>query len=148
MHTIRTNFISRFELYRSGDFKGRSVWASFMAQPIRSLYHTVALLLPALMPFAADAAPRYSVTVLGTLEGNLCADLVPYSEGYSLNNSGHAVGTASAASCKADAFIWNGSELQDLNPAIGGAAYGINESGVVTGETGGTLSFTTVQCMH
>lgn len=90
-----------------------------------SLWRLAALfLMTAAAPFAAQAAPTYEVTVIGTVG----------SAAYGLNSTGQVVGQLTAGG-NDHAFYFDGVTLNDLG-TLGGAdsvAWGINDSGTVVG---------------
>jgi probable HAF family extracellular repeat protein len=78
---------------------------------------------------ASRAAPRYSVTDLGTLGG-------AWSRAEAVNNSGQVAGTSADAGRRARAFVYAGGAMKDLGTLeghTGSYAGGINDAGDVVG---------------
>lgn len=108
---------------------------------------SIALLTALLAPFGAilhepsaraengqaaspSAAPRYTVTDLGTLGGIR-------SEAYGINDEGHVVGMSYLPAGATHAFLWKDGTMQDLG-TLGGTqsfANGINNAGQVVGRS-------------
>src|SRR4051794_28477624 len=87
-------------------------------------YHSVALTITVLAYGAA-----YTVTDLGTLDGD-------QSEGHSINDNGQVTGSSSTALGTAHAFLYSNGVMQDLGTLPGGtfsSGLGINNNGQVTG---------------
>jgi probable HAF family extracellular repeat protein len=84
------------------------------------------LLVPLLaIPCYVRATPTYSVTSLGSLGGE--------SHPFGINSAGQVVGHATGATYSDRPFLSSGGVMTDLLPAgaSSGAAYGINDAGVV-----------------
>jgi probable HAF family extracellular repeat protein len=69
-------------------------------------------------------------TDLGDLGGNA-------SVAYGMNDAGMIVGTARFTDTQLRAFVFEGSTMTDLSGAAGGAAYAVNEDGLIVGTMGG-----------
>lgn len=78
---------------------------------------------------SAANAVTYNITALDTLSGS------GNSKAYSLNDNGMVVGQSyNAATTQMESVVWNNGVVQSLG--ITGLARGVNNSGIVVGETG------------
>ena len=97
-----------------------------MMPPLRQ-----SVIVAALLPLMAQAAPVYNVTALGTLGGFS-------GNAFGINAAGQVVGPAGTANNANHAFLYQNGAMQDLG-TLGGTysiAHGINAAGQVVGYAG------------
>jgi len=82
---------------------------------------------PSTRSAAPAAAPRYTVTNLGTLAGA--------SEAFGLSDAGHVAGRYATGASTYQAFVWDDGVMQGLGTLGGDSseAYGVNDDGQVAG---------------
>jgi len=85
------------------------------------------------LPLAAQAAPRYSVNVVG-VAGSTAVDI---------NNYGQVIGNVLDSSGNPHAFVYSSGSLTNLGGFGGGitSAYAINDSGVIVGYANNSAGF-------